>query len=194
MIPTYRKLHVKWEHKCRTITILQKLCWPAIWCHLVIRNVSSYVCDNIANQNAILFWKYVHSADHLLCDCDTRAIRFLLYTSDNLNDLGFLLLWRVIHQQHHKRLVTIQRLFNSCLLLKTGQWDFTCSKVYSEGFWSSFRACTQTKCDWQTDLEQVRHCLEAPLHWEPGANYPCCPPPVAALVTNHLGSVFDIVI
>ena len=42
-----------------------------------------YVCDNImnlANQNAISFWKYVHSADHLLCDCDTCAIRFLSYT------------------------------------------------------------------------------------------------------------------
>ena len=38
------------------------------------------VCDNIANQNAISFWKYIHSADHLLCDCDTCAIRFLSYT------------------------------------------------------------------------------------------------------------------
>ena len=28
--------------------------------------------------------------------------------------------------------------------------------------------------DWRT--EQVRHCLGAPLHWEPGANCPCCPP------------------
>ena len=42
-----------------------------------------YVCDNImnlANQNAISFWKYVHSSDHLLCDRKTCAIRFLSYT------------------------------------------------------------------------------------------------------------------
>ena len=26
-------------------------------------------------------------------------------------------------------------------------------------------------------FEQVQHCLGPPLHWGPGANCPCCPPP-----------------
>ena len=27
-------------------------------------------------------------------------------------------------------------------------------------------------------FEQVQHCLGAPLYWGPGANCPCCPPPL----------------
>ena len=59
------------------------------------------------------------------------------------------------------------------------------------------RKCSETKplkkLDWNvTDkhilFEQVRHCLGPPLHWGPGANCPCCPPPppVGSTVTRPL--------
>ena len=52
------------------------------------------------------------------------------------------------------------------------------------------------KLDWNvTDerisFEQVRHCLGAHLHWGPGANYPCCPPPRRRHWTHHCSSQFS---